>query len=59
MSIMSYTVYCYGRLVRPENIEHYLQVNPGAFEIVPCKGGFKPLDKKRWAGELPIKAKEY
>jgi hypothetical protein len=55
---MSRTVYNYGSIVQPDNVELYLKVNPGAFEVVPCRGGFKPLDKKRWAGNLPIKAEE-
>lgn len=42
----------------PQNIEFYLQVNPVCcMEVRKCRGGWKLVEKGRWLGNLPIKAK--
>lgn len=44
-------------VICPKNFEFYLQVNPRGIEVRKCRGGWKPVDPKRWGGQIPIKAK--
>lgn len=49
-------VYVDHLIVKPDNVKHFLAVNPGAFEVTKCRGGWKPVDKNRWFGPLPMAA---
>ena len=50
------TLYHCGRIIQTADADFYIRVNPLAFEVVRCRGGFRPVDKARWGGSLPIRA---
>jgi hypothetical protein len=43
------------RVVTPTDPDLYIKVNPGMLEVKKVRGGWKPLDKKKWFGYTPIK----
>lgn len=50
MCCATYIVCC------PDNVEHYLRVNPGSMEVKKVRGGWRPVDKSQWlGGKEPIK----
>ena len=44
------------QVVRPTDPDFYVKVNPDMIEVRKVRGGWKPIDKARWLGLVPIKA---
>ncbi len=45
-------------VITREDVRPFLKANPStSIEVIKTKGGWKPLNKEQYGGNIPIKAK--